>query len=121
MTSAVEQRVQRANTAAFVAANRVDLVLRRPTLVDNGAGGKRPGTPLALPPQAARLVLVTEPGRMILADGVEVTRAYTLVALPEMNIQIGDEFDYEGETYTIGSVWRVGGYEVKAAVENHGR
>lgn len=114
----VEAALQTHITKAFIDADAVQVLLLRPGTVANGAGGTRRGVATAQSAQTVRLVPAADPvvAQTPQVDGGASTTKYVLLGLPGMNIANGDYFLYDGHTFDVSEVRRVGGYETKATV-----
>jgi len=100
-------KILRKNLDAFIKADPVQITLSRPTQVDTGNGGWKPGIPLTLNPQQMRLV----PFKRRVSDDVQNTQdgqlmlaTYILVGRYNVDAQKGDEFSHNDVNYRIHSV-----------------
>lgn len=96
--------ILRRNLSAFISADPVSIVLTRSTQVKTLAGGTTKGMPVSLPPQQFRLV----PFKRRLSNEIQNTQdgnlklaSYVLVGRYNVDVQRGDEFDHNGESYTV--------------------
>lgn len=87
------------SVGAFISAKEVEISLSRPSKVDVGNGGWRPGPSTVLPPQLFRLV----PFKRRLThqesntqDGPIPVLPYVLVGRPGVDVRRDDEFVYNG-------------------------
>lgn len=96
-------RLQRDRVRIVIRRNPVTVQLVRQTLVPDGAGGKRKGAPITLPPQTFRIY--TDQARITTEERGETTivdRA-KLRLLAEYNADIadGDTFVHDGIKYVV--------------------
>lgn len=103
----IENLVEKRQTTAYIRAEPVLLVLKRPSLVKTGAGGLRQGTPTPLPPQKVRLIPFKRRLTKLTRDTPEgdiINLPYVLMGFWDMNIKVGDEFEYEDGQYKVESI-----------------
>jgi hypothetical protein len=118
---AVELRILRRNTEAFIAADERPITLRRATPVPTGAGSTRPGTPVPLPTQTMRLLPAAESTstERRLPDGTVVKPTWVLLGLHTADMLRGDVFTISENPLVVGEVVYVHekrAYEVKGEV-----
>ncbi len=102
-----ELLLRRRNLDAFIRADPVTITFSRPTQVNTGNGGWKPGTPTVLPPQQMRFV----PFKRRLSDeivntqdGYQMYGEYVLVGRPNIDAEKGDEFDHNGLHYRVKDI-----------------
>lgn len=99
-----EMQERRNLNREFILSNPQYIVLSRPSLVDDGAGGVKPGTVAALPGQLLRLVALNRDVPMrTTVDGREVQPSYRLLGLYNANIVAGDYWMAGSVKYEV--VW----------------
>lgn len=118
MIAELEMRIQMRNTQAFVDADAEEIVITPRTVrVPDGAGGWRDGTGPALPPQKVRIVPVNRIQDVLFpVEGRRDDIKYTIVAMPDVDIQRYDTFKWRGDTWKIDRVHNKPDYEFKADV-----
>jgi len=125
MTSLAENSVQRSLTAAFIAADPLTVTLTRRLRVRNDAGGYDEAT-TNLPPQTVRLIPSSDRTPQIeTADGRNSLPVFTLLAMPDADLKIGDTFRLsDGCEYQLeGAIFPMhteSAYEKKAGVIRRG-
>lgn len=113
--------MQRRSTAAFIAADPIDLALSRPVWSSDGAGGRIADTPLTLNAQRFRLIPQVDAGLFrITADGRQVNPEFRLLGVYDADLQRGDRFDYNGATYEVVAIADKRDYQTKAEVTRVG-
>jgi len=123
MVSPLEAAVQRVITENFISASPVTLSLSRPSLADDGAGG-RTTVWNSLPPQIFRMVLQTGSNVIRSVDGEELRPEFALVGPWNADVNRGDRFTYDGIVYEV--IWTHPGnvmptaYEIRAEVVSRG-
>lgn len=100
-------KILRRNLDAFIKADPIEVTLSRPTKVDAGNGGWKPGIPVTLNPQQMRLV----PFKRRVSDDVQNTQdgqlmlaPYILVGRYNIDVQKGDEFTHNDLSYRVHSI-----------------
>jgi hypothetical protein len=117
----MELAVQRKLTAAFIAADSLQLALLRTPAVPDGAGGVRSGPTQTLPAQTLRLIPLGDGAQeRFTRDGVAVTPSYMLMGKHDADIQRFDEFTLDGRRYQVVFVNQNQQYEVKGEVAYRG-
>lgn len=109
-----ELAAQLAQTEAFIATDPDVLNVSRTTRERVPGGGTRVGKPVSVGWRRVRMI----PGsaqEVVTPAGQVVRIAYVLMALPTVDIQTGDEFEFNGESYQVHTV-SVLDYELKAEV-----
>lgn len=101
-------------TEAFIGASPSDIVFHRLQKVDDGAGGKRVTAPQDLDPQSVRVVGIRSPITRVTPDGQTVTVSYAVIGLPELDVKLGDTFDYGGQEIEIVNIIRAPAWRVQA-------
>lgn len=83
-----------ASTQAFIDDHPIDVVLVRTPQVSSGAGGWVDGAPQYLPPQRMRLVAQSQlqSSSQTRAEGDVSVPRWTLVAMPDADLERGDTF-----------------------------
>lgn len=116
MISDLEMRIQKRNTQAFIDGDSEEIVIRpRSTRTPDGAGGWVDGTGPALPPQTVRIVPVNRVQDVLFpVEGRRDDIKYTIVAMPEADIQRYDVFDWRGDTWKVDRIHNKPDYELKA-------
>lgn len=122
---AMELRLMRRNTTAFILADDRPVTLRRPTSVPTGTGGTRPGPPTVLPTQTMRLLPAAESTstERRLSDGTVVKPTWVLLGEYTANMERGDTFVIDEDPLVTGEVVYVHekrDYEVKGEVVTSG-
>lgn len=103
----VELKMQRHQLDAWRDARPTELVLTRPSRVKDGVGGWTEQDPVELDPQKFRIVVFKRRLTQFMdnIDEGEVPNLnYTLVGYPDADIEKGDMFTYEGNTYTVVAI-----------------
>lgn len=95
-------------TQAFIDENPVEIVISRRTKSATASGGWKwgPASPL-LSSQTMRKVGSSRLASTIkrtTEDGREVIPTATLIALPDADVEIGDLFDLDGDTFEVVTV-----------------
>jgi hypothetical protein len=102
--SDVELFVRRQGTLEMIAGNSTIVSLQRPSFVDDGAGGERPGPVQVVLPQTFRIIALNrDVPRRISADGSEVQPSYRLLGRWNADVERGDFFVRDGVRYEV--VW----------------
>jgi hypothetical protein len=122
----IEQNVNRANTAAFIAARPSSIVLIPSVRTKTASGGTRStdGTPRAA--QTLRIVEQTTnagntPGRLPAGDGHEKRVSWLLLGAWDALMDVGDRWtDAFGAGYQIEELLPFNGYERRARVVEYG-
>lgn len=115
MSSALEQKVQRRLTSAFIDADPLQVTVSRRERVPNGSGGFRLGPPSSLSPQKGRLI----PSQYQLPDretanGTIASPGSVLVMEWNADIKRFDEFtDANGFVFQVVWVYEKRDYETK--------
>lgn len=122
MNLTVEQAVQRRNTAAFIAARPIDLVLLPAVRTKTANGGVIFTDGLPRLSQTLRLVEQTSnanniPGLLASIDGKQRKITYLLLGNWDAVFAVGDHWnDSEGVRLEIGDMLPYNGYERRARV-----
>lgn len=125
MSRELELRIQRKNTAAFIAANPTSLVLFRQQKVRTKAGGYEMVT-APLPAQTVRIITQTEQSAYTQQTDGQVRLAdYVLLTAWDADIRKDDTWTAPGEdgkvrTWVVGDVTRSNEYERTAPVTERG-
>lgn len=93
-----------AATQAFINENPDDIVLMRAAKVAQPSGGWRLGPPAPLASQVMRKVAlnrVTAAVERVLPDGRTVHPTFTLIAMPDADIEAGDTFTLDGAKHEV--------------------
>ena len=120
---AIELRMMRRNTTAFIAADDRQITLTRTPRLNNGTGGTRPGTPTPLPTQTLRLLPQAESTstERTLPDGRVVKPTWVLLGDYTADMLRGDTFPLpDGTTGEVVYVHEKRDYEVKGEVISRG-
>ena len=118
MESAAELKVHRANTKAFIEADKKTVVLLRSTRTPNGQGGFTISAPASRPAQTMRLI-PTSGNRSIeraTIEGRSVTPDFILLGEWNCDMQRFDEFVDQGMRYQVVWVEEKRSYETKGEV-----
>lgn len=113
-----EEDIQRENTASFILAKPVTIVVRRKIRTPDGAGGIVTADAPPSYPQTMRLLRGTTGTFSPLSRAEEGTVEqpnFTLLGLWDADLRRDDLFDLEGVTYRVDSVTR-NEYETKGVV-----
>lgn len=102
MVSTVEAQMRQAQTQALIDAEGISLSLTRQPWVSDGAGGWRRGARTSVAAQKVRLISANTqlPVRRTM-DGREVSPLYTMVGMPDLNVQAGDSFIIDSVRYEV--------------------
>ena len=125
MSTATEARVQRANTAAFIAANPISLELIPTTRTKTAAGGFLGSDGQRRVAQTFRLVEQTHtfgnaPGRLRTPDGTQERVDYMLVGAYDSVMEVGDYWtDADGVRFEILELMPFNGYERRGQVRKY--
>jgi hypothetical protein len=109
-------------TRQFIAEDPTVINLTRTARNSDGAGGWTPGAPTPVAAQTVRLVPSNpSTGSEVRTVSGEVLKTtYSIVAMPDANIQEGDSFMVDGFRHEVVIVLGIGGYEVRAEVVRRG-
>lgn len=118
--AAIELRVLRRNTEAFIDADPREITLMRAASVPTGTGGARPGVAAPLATQTLRLIPQAESTstERRLPDGSVVIPTWVLLGMHTANMQRGDTFTLPDGVTTgvVVYVHEKRDYEVKGEV-----
>lgn len=119
ITNNDERIIGERNTKAFIEANPVTVVLRRPQMAETESGGVRKLTPLMIAAQQFRIVpmsgLVWDRSRTTPDEGMIQDVTEQCIGMPSADIQINDYFPAEyGGWYKVHHVSPVKGYRKEA-------
>lgn len=92
----IENLVQRRLLRAFLDAERVEVVILRPTLTKTAGGGLRKDTPVKIPIQVFRLVPFKKRLTAMTRDtpdGNIINLPYVLLGYPDADVRAGDYFE----------------------------
>lgn len=108
MTAATERLIARRNTRAFIDADKVAVVLRRPTLVATPAGGHKSAGLVDLPPQTVRIVPLSgnvwDRSKVTTDEGNIIDVTMQLVGMPDLDVKKGDIFDANNDEWLVTHV-----------------
>lgn len=109
-------------TRQFIAEDPFALALTRITREDDGAGGYVDGPPTPVAAQTVRLVPANPnaASETRTVGGETLKTMYSIVAMPDADIQEGDSFQVNGARHEVVIVLNIGGYEVRAEVVRRG-
>jgi hypothetical protein len=109
-------------TSAFIEENPTDLVITRPVREPDGAGGMRDLPPNDLPAQRVRVVPASPSASVEVRNtsGETVSLAYSLVGLPDCDVQPDDSMVIDGLRYEVAVVVIIGGYVKRAELVRRG-
>jgi hypothetical protein len=120
--AAGELAIQRQLTAAFIAADYIQVTLMRSVWTSDGAGGEVKGASAPIAPQKARLIPQSDgassgpsQGRLT-SDGEIVQPSYMLMGSYQFDVQRWDQFTVDGRRYEVVFINENRQYEVKAEV-----
>lgn len=110
-------------TQAFIDENPSTITLNRRSKVATGTGGWTWSAPVAQAPFIARLVgtnLRTYSKQVTTVDGSLVIPTYVLIAMPDEDVVIGDQFTLDDKLYEVATVndrprWRINAEVVEHA------
>lgn len=114
---AFELKVNRKQTAAFIAEDPVRLTLTHPaTRTPDGAGGytTTPGGPAD--PQDFRLIIQGGNVASRNIDGAQIKPAYVMIGKHDADVKIGDTFTFNNRNYEIKYVRENRDYETWSEV-----
>jgi hypothetical protein len=117
--SALTDDLHLTQTRTFVEQNPVDIIVQRTPKVSDGKGGHRNGTPVDLPVQTVRKVgssRITADKTFTTSDGLLVVPSATLIGLPDLDFQNGDQFTIGTTKFEIVGVDRDPPWRVQCAV-----
>ena len=103
----IENLVEKRLTTAYIRAETTEVVLMRSELEKTAAGGLRRLAPTPLEAQRVRLVPFKRRLTKITRDTPEgdvINLPYVLMGEPDMDIQVGDSFEYEDAHYAVESL-----------------
>lgn len=112
--------LHQAQTEAFINAAPTDLVINRKNIESDGAGGMRVIDEDPLDPQKIRVVGMRNPAVRISPDGRNVVVGKTVIGTSDLDIQMGDTFEYEGSSWEVVTVQRDPNWRVAAEVTRRG-
>lgn len=116
MISTGEARAQRRITAAYIAADPVEVAIVRPVWTSDGASGRTEGTPKTLLPQRFKLIRQQDSGLFrTTADGKQVSPDHRLLGTFDADLERYDRFTLDGKRFEVVYVSRTD-YEVKGEV-----
>lgn len=116
MLSAAELAAQIRQTAAFIAADPVDLSVSRYAVARVPGGGKAPTGSPTITSRRVRMIPAGDVNEVSSASGSHAERReWVLLGLPDVDIKEGDQFTYMGYGAKVETV-TVGQYELKAQV-----
>lgn len=108
MTTSVEKLMARRNTRAFIDADPVAVVLKRPTVEETPAGGRRRGPLRDLPPQRVRLVPLSgnvwDRSKQKVNSGNLPDVTHQLIGMPKLDIQKDDVFSLGADDWVVTHV-----------------
>lgn len=104
MTLASAEHVEQ--TEMFIDANPSTIILSRPTVTSDGAGGRVITASTARPAQTMRLVGLSsarggQAAPRVTVDGVSVVPQFALIALPSADMLAGDQFMHKGRLHEV--------------------
>lgn len=91
----------------------------RTELVDDGQGGQEELPSATLAPQQCRLItsgLIAGAQQMVRQDANVVNLKYTIVAMPDFDVKVGDIFVYDGERMKVSIVKKIQDWSIEAGV-----
>jgi hypothetical protein len=98
----VEIELRTEQTFAFISAEPTDLALSRRPLISDGAGGFKRGPAVNVAAQTLRIVSPnTQLPLRKSVDGRDAQPIYTIVAMPEADVQSGDTFLIDTVRYEV--------------------
>lgn len=115
--------VLRRQTHAFINSNLISIRLTRYSKTSTTAGGWTLTKVAELISQDARLVFSSNKNQSVtrvLPDGRVVIVDATLVMLPDADVEVGDEFEYDGKTWVVGSIQKTINESLNAGVGARG-
>lgn len=92
---------------ALVSEIPVSVSFKRSSLITDSAGGFTESAPVVLPPQDVRLIPAGSTSNVIggqprtTPEGQTYNPAYALIGAIDLDVQIGDKFTLDGQTYAI--------------------
>jgi hypothetical protein len=104
--SDLEKSLHILQTEAFIEYRPSDIVFRRKTLVDDGAGGKKPSGEGLVDAQRVRVVRMQNLQTRILTDGRTLSVHMNVVGKPDLDVLEGDTFDYNDREFEVIDVQR---------------
>lgn len=108
--------MQRAVTAAYIATDPTEVIIRRPGKVSDGSGGFRINGESPLPPQTVRIISAGTGSTRRTVDGEEEQPDIVLLGEWDADIQVDDVFMFDGDDYQVQTVLADLGYETYAEV-----
>jgi hypothetical protein len=122
---AVELKIHRMNTKAFIDVRPVQLELLRPTMVRAKTGGQKPGSLQLLPPQTMRIIesQYRVQNTVTLSDGTQREADFMLLGEWDADMKQDDYWvDPEtGRNWIVGDVIRPNQYEQRGLVVERGK
>lgn len=110
--SLTEPEVHKSINGSFIDRNPFYVSFTRLTMVPDGAGGKVQSGPTTLDAQKVRLVGQPRPGTIVTTEGRQVVVDLALVGMPDLDVELEDEFTVAGRKYEVVNIddqpsWRV--------------
>jgi hypothetical protein len=109
------------STQAFIDENPAQIVITRTQRVQTSAGGSRRAVPADLPAFTARMVGGNLENYRLTEEGEQVLPTYTLVAMPDVDVQRWDTFSWNGHTYKVLWIQDQPEWAVRAEVIERGQ
>jgi hypothetical protein len=102
-------------TRRYIAKNPSDVVFTHRTRVPDGAGGNT-YSEAAVPAQRVRLIATAPSAAVerITSTGETMLTEYSILAMPDADIDEGDTFMHDGNRYEVVVVLVIGKYEKRA-------
>lgn len=110
--SLTENEVHQDINRSFIERKLSYIIFKRPTMVDDGAGGFRPGDPTEVSAQKVRIAGQPRQLTTVTPDGRQVRVDLDLVGMTDLDVQIGDHFVVDNWEYEVLNIqdqprWRV--------------
>jgi hypothetical protein len=122
---AEELRINRINTAAFIAADALSLTLQVRGSVRTPSGAYASEAQPERPEQTFKLIMQSPAGSSIeqrTEDGTERQVDYILLGEWDAEVEVGDYWDDEDDQrWEVKAIIPRNGYETRAVVEAHGK
>lgn len=104
--STLTEQIHLDQTQAFIDLNPSDLVAYRSARTPDGRGGSTLGSATAVAAFCGRMVghQLQRGDVRAVPDGNQVSLTYTCVMMPDVDVQLGDEIEYDGKRFVVENI-----------------